>query len=40
MAFVSLKNWSERKGAENTAQAIALRATQQLSTLAMPAFSP
>ncbi|PCM81081.1 efflux RND transporter permease subunit [Enterobacter cloacae] len=33
MAFVSLKNWSERKGAENTAQAIALRATQELSTL-------
>jgi multidrug efflux pump len=28
MAFVSLKNWSERKGAENTAQAIALRATR------------
>lgn len=27
MAFVSLKNWSERKGAENTARAIALRAT-------------
>jgi multidrug efflux pump len=33
MAFVSLKNWSERKGDENTAQAIALRATQELSTL-------
>ena len=33
MAFVSLKNWSERKGAENTAQAIALRATQQLGTI-------
>ncbi|NJQ20707.1 efflux RND transporter permease subunit [Pantoea sp. LS15] len=33
MAFVSLKNWSERKGTENTAQAIALRATQELSTI-------
>ncbi|HDR2862966.1 TPA: efflux RND transporter permease subunit [Enterobacter asburiae] len=33
MAFVSLKNWSERKGSENTAQAIALRATQELSTI-------
>ena len=33
MAFVSLKNWSERKGEENTAQAIALRATQELSTI-------
>ena len=33
MAFVSLKNWSERKGAENTAQAIALRATQDLSSI-------
>jgi The (Largely Gram-negative Bacterial) Hydrophobe/Amphiphile Efflux-1 (HAE1) Family len=33
MAFVSLKNWSERKGAENTAQAIALRATKELGTL-------
>ena len=33
MAFVSLKNWSERKGDENTAQAIALRATQELSTI-------
>jgi len=30
MAFVSLKNWSERKGSENTAQAIALRASQEL----------
>ena len=30
MAFVSLKNWSERKGEENTAQAIALRATKEL----------
>ncbi len=33
MAFVSLKNWSERKGAENTAQAIALRATKELGTI-------
>ncbi len=33
MAFVSLKNWSERQGDENTAQAIALRATQQLSSI-------
>ncbi|MDU4296653.1 MAG: efflux RND transporter permease subunit [Enterobacter asburiae] len=33
MAFVSLKNWSERKGDANTAQAIALRATQELSTI-------
>ncbi|MGL5969600.1 MAG: efflux RND transporter permease subunit [Kluyvera sp.] len=33
MAFVALKNWSERPGAENSAQAIALRATQQLSTI-------
>lgn len=33
MAFVSLKNWSERQGQQNTAQAIALRATQQLGTL-------
>ena len=33
MAFVSLKNWSERKGDENTAQAIALRATQELGSL-------
>ena len=30
MAFVSLKNWSERKGEENTAQAIAPRATKEL----------
>ncbi|MCD4558741.1 efflux RND transporter permease subunit [Lelliottia nimipressuralis] len=30
MAFVSLKNWSERKGSENTAQAIALRASKEL----------
>ncbi|MGL4683928.1 MAG: efflux RND transporter permease subunit, partial [Hafnia alvei] len=33
MAFVALKNWSERPGAENSAQAIALRATQQLGTI-------
>ncbi|WP_342322361.1 efflux RND transporter permease subunit [Kosakonia sp. BYX6] len=33
MAFVSLKNWSERSGAENTAQAIALRASQQLGSI-------
>ncbi|WP_173678236.1 efflux RND transporter permease subunit, partial [Escherichia coli] len=33
MAFVSLKNWSQRKGAENTAQAIALRATKALGTI-------
>ncbi|WLI75603.1 efflux RND transporter permease subunit [Kosakonia sp. H02] len=33
MAFVSLKNWSERNGSENTAQAIALRASQQLGTI-------
>ncbi|TLU70216.1 efflux RND transporter permease subunit [Enterobacter sp. MF024] len=33
MAFVSLKNWSERQGDENTAQAIALRATRELSTI-------
>ncbi|AJZ88932.1 multidrug transporter [Klebsiella michiganensis] len=33
MAFVSLKNWSEREGEENTAQAIALRATRELNTL-------
>ena len=33
MAFVSLKNWSERKGAENTAQAIALRATKELGAI-------
>lgn len=29
----SLKNWSERKGDENTAQAVALRATQELGSL-------
>ena len=33
MAFVSLKNWSDRKGAENTAQAIALRATKELGAI-------
>jgi len=33
MAFVSLKNWSERKGDENTAQAIALRASRELGSL-------
>ncbi|HAU5635061.1 efflux RND transporter permease subunit [Citrobacter amalonaticus] len=33
MAFVSLKNWSERKGDANTAQAIALRATQELGAI-------
>jgi len=33
MAFVSLKNWSERNGAQNTAQAIAQRASQQLATI-------
>ena len=33
MAFVSLKNWSQRKGAENTAQAIAPRATKELGTI-------
>ncbi|MCS3433788.1 efflux RND transporter permease subunit [Klebsiella sp. BIGb0407] len=33
MAFVSLKNWSERENAEDSAQAIALRATQQLGTI-------
>ncbi len=31
MAFVELKDWDERKGAENTASAIARRATQKLS---------
>ncbi|HEM7948047.1 efflux RND transporter permease subunit [Citrobacter koseri] len=33
MAFVSLKNWSERKGEENTAQAIALRASKELGAI-------
>ncbi len=33
MAFVSLKNWSERDGAQNTAQAIAQLASQQLATI-------
>lgn len=33
MAFVSLKNWSERHGEENSAHAIALRATQALGSI-------
>ncbi|WP_142689364.1 multidrug efflux RND transporter permease subunit EefB [Klebsiella aerogenes] len=33
MAFVSLKNWSQRKGDENTAQAIALRANKELGAI-------
>ncbi|MGY5958623.1 Efflux pump membrane transporter [Kosakonia sp. BK9b] len=33
MAFVSLKNWSQRAGEENTAQAIALRASRELSSV-------
>ncbi|MCZ3384576.1 efflux RND transporter permease subunit [Kosakonia sp. SOY2] len=33
MAFVSLKNWSQRKGAENTAQAVAQRASRELSSI-------
>lgn len=33
MAFVSLKNWSERENAQDSAQAIALRATQQLGAI-------
>ncbi len=33
MAFVSLKNWSQRAGSENTAQAIALRASRELSSI-------
>ncbi|HEY0941201.1 MAG TPA: efflux RND transporter permease subunit [Steroidobacter sp.] len=33
MAFVNLKNWSERKGAENRADNIARRATMALSTI-------
>ncbi|HCM7460556.1 TPA: multidrug efflux RND transporter permease subunit EefB [Klebsiella pneumoniae] len=33
MAFVSLKNWSQRKGDDNTAQAIALRATKELGKI-------
>lgn len=33
MAFVALKNWSLRPGAENSAQAIAARATRELSSL-------
>ncbi len=30
---MSLKNWSQRKGDDNTAQAIALRATKELGTI-------
>ncbi len=33
MAFVNLKDWSQRKGAENSAQAIAARATAALGKL-------
>ncbi|MDH1612444.1 efflux RND transporter permease subunit [Klebsiella aerogenes] len=33
MAFVSLKNWSQRKGEENSAQAIAMRATMGLGKM-------
>ncbi|MFU0887027.1 efflux RND transporter permease subunit [Kluyvera sichuanensis] len=33
MAFVALKNWSLRPGEENSAQAIALRATKELSSI-------
>lgn len=33
IAFVSLKDWSQRKGEANSAQAIASRATQALSSL-------
>ncbi|WP_028104737.1 multidrug efflux RND transporter permease subunit [Pseudoduganella violaceinigra] len=33
MAFVNLKDWSQRKGAENSAQAIAARATEALGKL-------
>ena len=33
MAFVSLNNWSQRKGDDNTAQAIALRANKELGTI-------
>ena len=33
MAFVSLKNWSMRQGRDNSAQAIALRASQQLGSI-------
>ncbi|WP_438437708.1 efflux RND transporter permease subunit [Kluyvera sichuanensis] len=33
MAFVALKNWSLRPGEENSAQAIALRATKALSSI-------
>ena len=31
MAFVNLKDWNERKGVENRADTIALRATMALS---------
>ena len=33
MAFVSLNNWSQRKGDDNTAQAIALRANKELGAI-------
>lgn len=33
MAFVALKNWSQREGDENTAQAIAQRATSELGSI-------
>ncbi|MBJ7221322.1 MULTISPECIES: efflux RND transporter permease subunit [unclassified Brenneria] len=33
MAFVALKNWAQRSGAENSADAISARATQALSRL-------
>lgn len=33
MAFVKLKSWSERKGSENSADAIAMRATLGLSSI-------
>lgn len=33
MAFVALKNWDQRKGAENTSSSIALRAMHDLSRL-------
>lgn len=38
MAFVSLKNWSQRKGAENTAQAIALRQPKSWAQFVMPRY--
>ena len=40
MAFVSLNNWSQRKGDDNTAQAIALRANKELGRSATPPCSP